>query len=506
MSTWELVKRLLFGASINWRKLSIFLLIIGSGLLVSALWKNSSKSEASVPYIEPVQTGVNSNISSTIEIKNNGTVVIDGKAYSNVLKILPDKYEISYKVFDQPARFINRYQATIILPKSLQPVDVKQIVYAVHGVGSYNAYMKDSQTLIYEVNSISPGATVTITAYLPKGSLNPPILKQLNFWVIELSAKNNIWIALTFPLITLIIMFYMISKRQKSRLFKVRQISLQPPASVPPAVAGVLLDGWVGGREIAATLIDLAIRGYIFIIHKGDSFSFGKRKLMNKNESFDLKPFEKILLSKIFEDDKIKSTRDDVDMRVGRHIFSRKVADAYLDVYRVATEAGYFVKNPNKIHIAWKYTGIGLFILSVLGYVLTAAYGPDPKFTLFLWGGAMLSSAIIIKFASLMSIRSAYGEAQLKLWLAFRHYLSIKKPIEGGQSFVGTYLKYLPYAIVLGSEIELTKRFFNEPFAKPDWFESPEDVEAIDTFAEKLFQIIGYTSTSLDKSHEPTVE
>jgi hypothetical protein len=67
------------------------------------------------------------------------------------------------------------------------------------------------------------------------------------------------------------------------------------PMAIPPAIVGVLVHQKVRAREIAATLVDLAIRGDILIIDRERGFAFGKGKFDQR-----LLGYEKILLSKIF--------------------------------------------------------------------------------------------------------------------------------------------------------------------------------------------------------------
>lgn len=274
-----------------------------------------------------------------------------------------------------------------------------------------------------------------------------------------------------------------------------------------PAIPGVLIDGVVGAREIAATLIDLARRGFIYIINKGHGqFSFGIRRGVDFGSMKGLSDFEKELLGKVFLPRSIKSSVADVEMRIGRHIFSRKVAKFYLEIYNEATKRGYFVQNPAKVHLAWKYTGVVLFFLSFAGFMLGAIFGADPKYGLFFWVGGMIAAAVIVRLAPFMPARTNLGNQQLQEWLEFREYLTDRKPAPGTQAFAGKFEENLAYSIVLGAEIDWAKRFGKEPFRPPDWYSSNENVVTLDSFARELFPLIGYVADNLARAHEPTVE
>jgi hypothetical protein len=290
-------------------------------------------------------------------------------------------------------------------------------------------------------------------------------------------------------------------------MIKIRGLLGGPPEKISPAITGVLIDGAVGSREIAATLIDLAERGYIYIVNKGNGqFSFGIRRSGDLATLPGLSDFERELLAKIFLPKTYKSTVADVEMRIGRHIFSRKIAQFYLAVYNEATRLGFFVKNPAKVHLAWKYTGVGLFFLCFLGFIIGALMCADPKFSLLFCVGGMIASSVIIKFSSFMPARTNIGDGQLQEWLEFREYLTDKKPATGIETLQGKFEEYLPYAIVLGAEVDWAKRFTKERFSPPDWYDSPERVVTLESFAQQLFPLIGYVAENLARSHEPTVE
>lgn len=481
----------------------LLIFVVISGALI---WKSQGSSEAIIQYSEVPQYAVESQRTVEIYVQKNGKVLVDGKNNSQALRIQPSFYEVRFKVLDNPGVFISNAIITMHLPNQVSKQDAEQLMYAVHGIGSYNYYMADSKTLIYTADNISSMSTLTVAAHLPKSILTPPISKRIIFAISSVSAKTYLVIAIVIPVFTLIITIFMALKRRKD---KILSLSAKPIAEIPddisPAVAGVLIDGQVGAREIAATLIDLANRGFVYITKNGENFSFGIRKSLDLDK-LKIAPFEKKLLSKLFENSNYKSTRDDVEMRVGRHIFSKKIADAYLEIYHSATEKGYFIKDPVMVQRRWKYTGIALFILGVLGFVQSVFFAPDPKFTLIFWAGAMGAAAVVIRLSGLMPARSNFGSFVLAKWMAFRNYLKLKTPVEPGANLKGKYINYLPYAIVFGVEVEWTKRFFNENFTKPDWYESDAPVATLENFAGGLFPVISFVGSILDKSHEPTVE
>ena len=442
-----------------------------------------------------------------IELASDGTVLIDGVKKNSTFKFYQNYDEFRLLVYDAPGEYISSFRATLKLPANPSNADVRPIIYAVHGVGSSQTYQPDNSTIVYLAESISPQSTLTIVADLPKGMITPNFTQKIVYNLSNLPVQIWLYIAVGLPGIALIIMLFMIIRRRSDNIFVSKGELGSPPDALSPAVAGVLIDGVVGAREIAATLIDLARRGYIVIINKGGgNFTFGAKKAGDFNTMPGLTDYERILLNKIFLPQSLKSTLSDVEMRIGHHVFSRKIAQFYLDVYNQATVYGYFVKNPAKVHLGWKYTGVSLFFLSFLGFIVSALWGIEPKYNLIFWVGGMIAAIVIIRLSPFMPARSRKGSQELSQWLAFREYLIDRRPAAGVESMQGKFEEYLPYALVLGGEVEWARRFAREPFVKPEWYDSRDRVITLENFAQELFPLIGYVAENLAKSHEPTVE
>jgi len=506
LTTKEVLKVLLRQVGFYQKKAIYFGLAIAAGIGIYFLWHYYGTTGAAVSYNVPELSAVTQG-KMDIVIGKNGSVLVDGAKKGGVLKLYEKYDELRILVYDSPGQFINFFQATVHLPADATSDETRQIVYAVHGVGATENYFEDSRTLIFTARDISPSATLTIVADMPKGLVTPGLWQKIEFSTRSLPIRIWLIIAIILPLVTLILMFVMIAKRRSTQLIQVKGFLGGPPENISPALAGVLMDGAVGAREIAATLIDLARRGYIFIVSKGQGqFSFGIRRTGEIERMEGLSPFEKVLLQKIFLPRAIKSTVADVEMRIGRHVFSRKIAQFYLEIYNQATKSGFFVKNPAKVHLAWKYTGIILFFLSFAGFLYGALTGADPRFGLIFWVGGMVAAVVIIRLSPFMPARTNKGNEQVQEWLEFREYLTDRRPATGVESMQGKFEEFLAYAIVLGAEVDWAKRFSQEPFSKPDWYESTDRTVTLGSFAGQIFPLVGYVAQNLARSHEPTVE
>lgn len=509
MTGWELFKTIVKEVGLYRRKLVFFLMLVVVGAAGYFTWQNYFRSEsAAAAFSEFAEQPTEVNLE--VEVGKTGKVLINSKKNNRALKYYNEYDELRILVFDSPGYFIGNFSGTVHLPEAVASDQVRQTVYAVHGVGSYQSYMSDNQTLVYEASDISPQSMLTIVADLPKGLITPSIVQNLKLQLGHLSLKIWFYVAVALPLLTVMILIFMLLKRHASKLFSPtfsRGFLGQPPTQDPPAVAGVLIDGTIGGREIAATLIDLARRGYIYIVNKGSGeFSFGVRKSGDWETLPGLQSFERALLSKIFMPKSFRATAGDIEMRLGRHIFSRRIAQFYLGVYNQATRQGYFVQNPTKVHLNYKFLGIASFFLSFFGFVLNSIVGADPKFSLLFWLGGMAAAVCIIQFSPYMPARSGKGIRELKEWLAFREYLSLRQAAASSEALQGKFEEYLPFAIVLAVEVEWSRRFAKSNFYKPEWYESPTKNITLESFVGELLPLIGYVAKNLAKSHEPTVE
>lgn len=507
MKNSELTRAILKSMTFRWKNFLVFTLFLVSFFGIMYFWRLSDTSQASFNFSDVAQYQSISSKTVNIVIKQNGRVLVDGKNIPSAFKIYADHDEMRLILLDNPGVFIQNLTAVVHLPQAVNKNEIEQTTYAIHGVGSYQNYFQDSQTLVYVASDIASTSTLTILTKLPKDLVHPPITKIILYYIQTLSAQSYLILAIILPLVALIVTLFMVLKRRRDQIILLNvPPSAQPPAEVLPAVVGVLLDGQVGPREIAATLIDLAQRGYIYIIRKGNSFTFGKRKSVPFDDLPELKSYEKILLSKIFTPNAYRCTKADVQMRVGHHIFSRKMAQVFLGIYNEATFAGYFIQNPARVHARWKYVGIAFFFLSILGFIQSAFYAPDPKFTLLFWVGGMAASTVIIRISGLMPARSDLGSRSLTPWMAFRKYLKLNRLIPRGDCSKDIFARYLAYAVVFGVEDAWAKRFMQERFTNPRWYESQEPIVTLDEFIGGLFPLIAFAGELLAESHEPTVQ
>ena len=122
---------------------------------------------------------------------------------------------------------------------------------------------------------------LTIDIYIPQGVLKPPSALTKLGWFL---GSNPI---LFLPLLTLAVMFalwYSVGRDPDPGVSVAPQY--EPPKGMCPAEAGTLLDDSIHPRDITSTIVDLAVRGYIKIEEKVDTF------LVFHHKDYLVPPFE----------------------------------------------------------------------------------------------------------------------------------------------------------------------------------------------------------------------
>ncbi|MBI4022647.1 DUF2207 domain-containing protein, partial [Candidatus Berkelbacteria bacterium] len=288
----------------------------------------------------------------------------------------------------------------------------------------------------------------------------------------------------------------------------------KPPAELQPGIVGILLKGKSSPRSLAATLLHLATRGYLQVVHRTDGFSFGKRRSLDlpvrqaglpasPAQGSGLDHFELVLLDKLFLKDAIRSTGHDIELRIGRHLFSRKVAEAYLAMYEAALAEGWFVRNPELTHRRWRFVSLVVMAVAILAFVMSLLIGPAPHYYTLGFAGLFFVGVVMERIAPLLPRRTRAGDVAFRQWQAFRNFLANPAPLTGPIDAQALYERYLPYAVACGCEVEWTERFLDLPFRVPDWYTSETELHVIEEFANSLFPIIGTVATDLARAREP---
>ena len=218
----------------------------------------------------------------------------------------------------------------------------------------------------------------------------------------------------------------------------------EPPAKLRPAQLGVLVDETADPRDLIATIVDLAVRGYLVITEHAKHGLFGHADwtLDKKKSADDLLPYERRLFEGLF------AAGDSVLLSSLKGIFAPTLTGAEKLLYADATEHGWFVADPGRVRTV--YAGLGC-VTALVGIGLVFLLGRS-----FGWGfaGAALVPVgiALLVMNRAMPARTATGSALLAQTLGFKRYMDTAETDRAKfAEKEGLFTVYLPYAVMFAS-------------------------------------------------------
>jgi uncharacterized membrane protein len=205
-----------------------------------------------------------------------------------------------------------------------------------------------------------------------------------------------------------------------------------------PAEVGVLGDETVDLKDVSATIVDLARRGYLKIEERKK----GEFWLVKKEKPIDeLLPFEKTLLEEFF------STGSEINLQK-RNLYD-EVEKVKKEIYQQVVKSGLFSENPEKIRSVYAV----LMVLSLFSV----------NFFLFF---------VCLIFGLRMPRKTKEGVAAKNIAFSLRNFLmSQERQLEFQADKQMMFEKLLPYAVVFGVEKIWAKRFRDLGIRPLDWYQ-----------------------------------
>lgn len=438
-----------------------------------------------------------------IDLARDGSLSIGNKKISETIKARDNYDELRYIIFDKPQEYFDKVDIKLNLPLPITKFEEEPQIIAVHGASPGPVTLSDDgTTLDFVATGVGSSSTVTIAAYFPKGYFNLPAGAVVQSGIE--SIPTYIWLAFAvgLPVLAIFVIFHMFSRRGLENLDNLVTTKSGPPLNLPPAVVSAIVFGHVGPRAIMATLIDLAQRGYIDIYNRGTDFVIHKKNLDSKMRA-SLLPYESVLLEKIFLSTQQVADSEDIEYRASRHLFSRKVALIYLEIYDYASSLGYFSEVPAKLHLKYRIAGIITFFTGLIGYLLSAFFAGDTKVILFLWLALVILGISIVKLAPSITNYTTKGKQAVVDWLSFKNFLSQGDILRKEED---VFEAYLAYSVAMGVESYWSARFIESNFAIPKWYDAIARIDGIENFAKSLLPIIDYIADTLNVASEPLVK
>jgi uncharacterized membrane protein YgcG len=390
---------------------------------------------------------------------------------SDALRFLDDHDEFYWNVTgDESDIPIQAASARVVLPTGT--TNIRANVFT----GAYRSRAQDADVEIaangVEVRTRAPLGIhqgLTIAVAFDKGFVHEPTAADQ----ISLFLRSN-W-PLFLPILAFVGMFYLWWTKGRDPRLRPIAAQYEPPDQLTPGEAGTLVDNSADMRDITASIVDLAVRGYITIEeHQKDTmlglmhhkdYNFIVRK--DRSEWAKLKPHEQTLLTGLFS---AGTVGESVSMSSLENHFYTSLPGIKNNLLGSLVTHGYYKQRPDTVRST--YLGIGGvvgFLLVFGGLKLAAGTGMAPP--AFIIAG-ILTGAIIAGFGWFMPVHTEQGTRALEGVLGFEDFLvhvesdRFNKMIKTPEMFE----KFLPFAMALGVEKNWSKAFQGILKEPPDWY------------------------------------
>jgi uncharacterized membrane protein len=379
-------------------------------------------------------------------------------------------WNVTGNSWDMP---IDSVHARVVLPDGVIPTRAAAYTGATGSTTSSAKIEKDSNEVAFAtLRGLGPHQGLTVGVGWPPGHVagRPTEAHEHLLRVVRYSP-------LIIPVVVFLLMFSYWSRKGRDPKEESFVVHYEPVKGMSPAEAGTLVDNSADMQDITATLVDLAVRGFIHIteterhllgVFKNTDYEIA---IVQKREKWSgLKQHEEGYLDALTQ----AAPTDSYEMKMSdlRNRFYKFVPEIKNGIYDELVEAGYYVERPDRARL--KAVGLTIFVLPILGFIWLLTLRRtftmfDPRAVIL---AAVFSVGILLVFGYLMPARTVAGARAREATLGFKEFLSrveedrYKKMITSPELFE----RYLPYAMAFGVADKWAKAFqdiYREP---PQWY------------------------------------
>jgi uncharacterized membrane protein YgcG len=328
----------------------------------------------------------------------------------------------------------------------------------------------------FSAERLEAGEGLTLVAGFPKGIIPPPTPMD------EAKRTGATWWPMAMPFLAFLAMY----RTWRARGREPHSGSVVPrwriPEGMRPGIGGTLHDQSADLDDVIATLLDLAVRGYVKIVEVKPPNPFedlgggflGKalKKLGDRKPGWaiertdkpttDLVASEREVLEAILEGGARR------EMSELRNKFHAKLPGLYRAFYQETVQEGLFVKSPEKVRTRWMLVGVALIILGILASVILV--------NVILAIAAGLSGIVVIGFARAMPQMTPRGARMYGEVRGLEEYIRRAEKLElemhqGPKRTTELFSTLLPYAIALDASDVWVDQFADALTSQPPtWY------------------------------------
>jgi uncharacterized membrane protein YgcG len=325
----------------------------------------------------------------------------------------------------------------------------------------------DGRTASFATTGLGPNEGVTVVVGLPTGVVPTPrpILDERWSLARAFSATpGSLAVAGGVLLAVLLVLGWLLGMTGRDRRpvgapapVVGAMVESAPPEGIRPAQAGLLVDEVVNPVALSATLVDLAVRGYLRIeelpYHPGRGRDW--RLVQLKAPGEDLLGYERVLLDGLFASRRAEDV-EAVRLSDLKEQFHHQFAGVRGWLYQEAVQRRWFTDQPDMVRRRWVVRGlavtvVGAALLGLLVWLTHFGLAAIP---------ILLAGPVLIVGARWMPFRTPVGAGLLRRVTGFRTYLETAGADRAGPAQAADqFSPYLPYAIVFGLSEQWTRTF-----------------------------------------------
>jgi len=311
---------------------------------------------------------------------------------------------------------------------------------------------------------------LTVAVAFDKGSVREPSSLSRFF----LYLRSN-W-PLGLPIAAFFFMFWLWWTRGRDPRLRPIAAQYEPPDKLTPGEVGTLIDNSVDMRDITASIVDLAVRGYLVIEEQKKDHLLGlthsKEYVFHlKKPQADwstLKPHEQELLGGIFSSGNAGDTVSLADLH---NRFYQNIAGIKNQIFGSLVGQGYYARRPDSVRSTYLVFGIVAGFILIWGGLRLASNLGMASLSFVVAG--ILTAAIICGFGWFMPAHTQAGARAVEQVLGFEDFLNhveadrFNRMIKTPEMFE----KFLPFAMALGVEKNWSKAFQGIYTQPPQWYQ-----------------------------------
>jgi uncharacterized membrane protein len=280
---------------------------------------------------------------------------------------------------------------------------------------------------------------------------------------------------LLIPIGVFFVMFWLWWTRGRGPEHQAIAVQYEPPDKLTPGECGTLVDNEAAMRDITATLVDLAVKGYLTIEQRDESHMLGLSH--SKEYIFHLKKspaewggaraHEQQMLAALFGNGAIT----DVKLSDLQNHFYTQVPGIRDSIFEALMTDNYYLHRPDTVRQGYIGAGLAIGFLTVAGNAVLARATGIASATWIIAGIA--TGLVICGFGYFMSARTVTGQRALEKVLGFEDFLgrTQKDQIDRLQTTPELFEKYLPYAMALHVEKKWVQVFSGITMQPPSWYQ-----------------------------------